>query len=71
MTLTEIESAVAKLPVSDRIKLLDRLSRQVKSPDEATRRNSVLDIPKFSVGKVLTPFNSDNDILDEMLEDRL
>jgi hypothetical protein len=32
--------------------------------------HSVLDIPTFSGGKVLRPFNRDDDFFDEMLEDR-
>jgi hypothetical protein len=32
--------------------------------------HSVLDIPTFSVGKVLRPLTRDDDLLEEMLEDR-
>jgi hypothetical protein len=34
-------------------------------------KHSVLDIPPVSVGAVLRPLTSDDDLLGEMLEDRL
>jgi len=44
-----------------------------KSPPPQTRgkgSHSVLDIPTVSLGKVLRPFTRDDDLLEEMLEDR-
>jgi hypothetical protein len=36
-----------------------------------SRSHSILDIPTVSVGAVLRPLTSDDDLLDEMLEGRL
>ena len=33
-------------------------------------RDSVLDIPSFSIGEMLIPFSDDDDFLGEMLEER-
>ena len=42
----------------------------VPSPP-ADRSHSVLDIPPVSLGPCLRPLTSDDDLLEEMLEDRL
>ncbi len=42
----------------------------VTSPPTETKTHSVLDIPTVSVGAVLRPLTSDDDLLEEMLEGR-
>jgi hypothetical protein len=46
-----------------------RPSRETARPDSA-RPHSILDIPPVSVGAVLRPLSSDDDLLDEMLDGR-
>jgi hypothetical protein len=40
------------------------------SPTESSRRQSVLDIATVSIGSVLRPLTSDDDLLGEMLDGR-
>jgi hypothetical protein len=58
------------------VRLPEGLEVMVLAPDKAATlsrgqgSHSVLDIPTFSVGKVLKPLTSDDDLLGEMLEGR-
>lgn len=45
-------------------------SASPKSVSNGQGGHSVLDIPSFSMGEILKPFSSDDDLLEEMLEDR-
>lgn len=64
--------------LDDDVRLPEGQEVTVLSPDsvlsgpqiEALRPHSVLDIPPVSVGAVLPPPTSDNDLLGEMLEGR-
>jgi len=76
MTLLEIESAVRILPAAQKRRLVQLLLTQlnetlVPSEKQALPGHSVLDIPAVSIGEILKPFSSDDDILGEMLEGRL
>jgi len=71
-TLAEIEEATKALPLEEKETLLAWLSRHLnQSRLEITpRQHSVLDINPVSVGEILRPFNEDDDVLEEMLEER-
>jgi hypothetical protein len=74
MTLQELETAVAALPVEDKRQLsqflLAQLGEDSSAQNNSPRGHSVLDIPAFSVGKILIPLSSEDDLLGEMLEGR-
>ena len=73
-TLDEIEAAVDKLPPQQQERLLFFLTarlnngRTVRLPMPARAGRNVLDIAPVSVGEVLHPLSSDDDLLNEMLE---
>lgn len=75
MTLAEIEAAADALPPEDQARLLAHLASKLGSlndssfPALANDRQSVLDIPSVSVGRILVPLSSDDDLLGEMLEE--
>jgi hypothetical protein len=70
-TLSEIEAAAKALPLADQESLLEWLSSRVKQRREETHHgHSVLDIEPVSLGRILRPFNADDDLLGEMLEGR-
>jgi hypothetical protein len=72
-TVAEIESAIEKLPLNEKMRLLDSLGRTIVHEQTATKvpkAHSVLDIPTVSVGRILQPNFSRTDILGEMLEGR-
>lgn len=75
MTLLELENAADALPIDQKRQLVEfllaRIGENKMGDKPAKGRHSVLDIPTFSVGAVLKPLTSDDDILGEMLEDRL
>ncbi len=72
-SLSEIEAAVSNLPLEYKQHLLRFLQALLQeegqeiSPSPAGSR-SVLDIQPVTLGKVLRPLDSDDDILEEMLE---
>ena len=75
-TLAEIEAAVEKLPPRQQQELLLFLTVRlhgctVQMPRASSATQSVLEISPVSVGKVLLPASSDDDLLGEMLEGRL
>lgn len=69
-TLEEIEAAIPKLNAEELAMLQQRLARARQAIVEGLLGHSVLDIPPVSVGEILRPFSSDDDLLDEMLEGR-
>jgi predicted CopG family antitoxin len=54
-------------PVSELIREAMELYRDLKI---GRKRMSLLDMPSFSVGKILKPLGPDDDLLGEMLEGR-
>ena len=71
-TLTEIEAAAAALPQEEQRRLLEWLAQRVDNPAPApTMRHSILDIPPVSIGGIIDRAGADDDILGEMLEDRI
>ena len=75
-TLTEIEDAMDKLPPTQQEKLLHFLTtrlqgRIVHGPMSPRFGRNVLDIAPVSVGEVLSPSPTDDDLLAEMLERRV
>ena len=71
-TLTEIEAAAAALPHDEQRRLLEWLAQRVGGvAPTATLRHSVLDIPPVSLGEIIDLGGADDDILGEMLEDRI
>ena len=77
-TVAEIEDAMKRLPLSEKLRLLNSLSNALAEEQSAafstvgqTQPQSVLDIPAVSVGGILRPTGDRGDLLDEMLEDRI
>ncbi len=72
-TLSEIEAATRTLPLAEKETLLVWLSRHLKKTalEASTGQHSVLDIDPVSIGEILCPFDDADDVLDEMLEERL
>jgi hypothetical protein len=73
LTLEQLRDAILQLPEAERRVLLDQIQRV--SPTDvataaATKPHRILDIPPVSVGAVLRPLTSDDDVLGEMLEGR-
>jgi len=70
-TLTEIQRAADALSLDQQESLLGWLSErmQARRPNSVTP-HSVLDIAPVSLGRVLRPLSTDDDLLGEMLEDR-
>ena len=71
--LSELEAAAEALPTEHKRELvqflLSRLRDEgVDTADLCSVRHSVLDIKSVSLGRVLQPFNSDVDLLGDMLE---
>lgn len=73
MTLNEIQNAIDALTTVEKRQLLQFLFTRLRAEElsQPLRGHSVLDIPTFSVGAVLKPLSPDDDILGEMLEDRV
>ena len=74
-TLDEIEDAVDKLPPTQQEELLLFLNaringRAIRIPNAARAGRSVLEIAPVSVGEVLQPLSTEDDLLGEMLEAR-
>ena len=70
-TLAEIEAAAAKLPHDAQRDLLEWLAARVgDSGSMQALRHSVLDVAPVSLGGLIDSGPRNNDILDEMLEDR-
>lgn len=69
-TLAEIEAAVPKLNAME-LAELERFVQEERRKAATVRAHSVLDIPTVTVGRILRPFPTDEDLLDEMLEGRM
>lgn len=77
-TVVEIEDAMKRLPHSEKLRLLNSLANALAEEQNVTpaaalpsEPQSVLDIPAVSVGKILRPAGARDELLDEMLEDRI
>jgi hypothetical protein len=69
--LTEIERAADALPEDQLMGLLEWLSERMRRRQfKSAPPHSVLEIKPVSVGRVIRPFSSDDDLLGEMLEHR-
>jgi len=73
--LTELEAVAGALPPEDKRELaqflLSRLrSEGIDTTDLHASSHGVLDIKPVSLGDVLRPFGSEDDLLGEMLEGR-
>jgi hypothetical protein len=60
----------ARLPEGQEVTVVVPGTMPASPRMEGSRPHSVLDIPPVSVGAVLRPMTSDDDLLGEMLEDR-
>jgi hypothetical protein len=70
-TLAEIAAAAAALPQNQQKSLVDWLSDRMRTQrSDSAPPHGVLDIAPVSLGKVLRALESDDDVLDEMLENR-
>lgn len=76
-TVAEIEDAVKRLPLRDKLQLLESLGRTIaeeqlrpSSASAANPRHSALEIPTVTLTALLQPDLKRTDLLDEMLEDR-
>lgn len=71
-TLAEIENAVSALTMEQKLALYNSLALQISpAMDETSQSHSVRDIPVLHVGRILRPFDDDDDVLGEMLEHRI
>jgi hypothetical protein len=68
-TLIEVEAVVPQFSVEELTKL-EKLVQTTRRLKEQAMRQSLLDMPRFSVGRVLRPLSHDDDLLGEMLEGR-
>jgi hypothetical protein len=59
-----------RLPEGQEVTVLAPDTVPTSLPMEGSRPHSVLDIPTVSIGAVLRPLTSDDDLLGEMLEGR-
>lgn len=66
-TLIEVEAVVPQFSVAELVEL-ERFVHTTRRQKERAVKLSLLDLPSVSVGKVLSPLSSDDDLLDEMLE---
>jgi hypothetical protein len=73
ITLEQLRKAILQLPDAQRRELLHEIER-AHSTDVARatgpKPHSILDVPPVSLGAVLRPLTSDDDLLGEMLEGR-
>jgi hypothetical protein len=70
-TLTEIEQAADALPWDQQESLFKWLSERMRKRNfDRASLHSVLDIPPVSLGRVIRPLTSDDDLLGEMLDGR-
>ncbi len=72
-SLSEIEAAAANLPVEHKRQLVQFLLSHLQEEDSVmaelrSGEHSVLDIQPVKLGRILRVLDSDDDILDEMLE---
>jgi hypothetical protein len=71
-TLTEIERAADALPHDQQEELLEWLSERMRRRNlNSASPHSVLDIGPVSLGPVIRPLGPDDDLLGEMLEQRM
>jgi hypothetical protein len=70
-TATQIQEALRKLPPNEKLKVLEFLNQETRAEPEAGRGHSVLEIPAVSLGKILPVSSGDEDLLGEMVEDRV
>lgn len=69
--LTEIERAAEALPQEQQESLFEWLSGRLRGRSiVGVSPHSVLDIAPVSLGRVIRPLGSEDDLLGEMLEDR-
>jgi hypothetical protein len=71
ISLEQLRNAILQLPEGERRELLVEIERRPSmdlARANAPKPHSILDIPPVSVGAVLRPLSSDDDLLDEMLE---
>lgn len=66
-TLIEVEAVVPQFSVAELVEL-ERFVHTTRRQKERAVKLSLLDLPCFSVGKVISPLSSGDDLLDEMLE---
>jgi len=75
-TLAEIEKAVAALSREQMRALYRHLAQQLEQLEQEgvetspPSRHGVLDITPVGLGPLLRPFDGDDDLLDEMLQER-
>lgn len=67
-TLLEIENAVPQLGESE-LSHLEQFVRLLRLQRAGKRRQSALDLPPLQLGRVLQPLSSEDDLLEEMLDD--
>lgn len=67
-TLTEIEMAIPHLDLAE-LSRLERLVHSVRSRREQPKRRSAFDLEPLQLGKVIKPLTTDDDLLEEMLDD--
>jgi hypothetical protein len=78
-TVAEIENAVKRLPLRDKLQLLESLGRTIAeeqlhpsaSAPTTDLRQSALEIPTVSAGAILRSDFNRTDLLEEMLEERI
>jgi hypothetical protein len=59
-----------RLPEGEEVTVLAPVAAPARPRVEGVRSHSILDIPTVSVGAVLRPLTSEDDLLGEMLEGR-
>jgi hypothetical protein len=70
-TLAQIEAAAEALSYDQKKTLMEWLAERMRSKDSPVAvPHSVLDIPPVSLGNVIRLPSPDDDLLDEMLEER-
>jgi hypothetical protein len=69
-TLTEIEAAIPGLSAHE-LAELEKFIQAERRKSAASQGHSVLDIPPATVGRFLAPLPVDDDLLEEMLRDRM
>jgi hypothetical protein len=76
MALPEIEAAADALSDEEKLHLISHLAARLRSSakgrefSRGTGSHSILDIPTVSLGGMLRPLTSDDDLLGEMLDDQ-
>lgn len=68
-TLIEVEAIVPQFTVEE-LTELERFVHATRRQKEQATRQSLLDLPSYSVGEILRPLSSGDDLLGEMIEGR-